>query len=115
MATGGYEFDGGTEISPLSTEQIHKVTDKALKAGYTSLVVSGVFSPVNSSQEEAAADIINKHVAVHYAGELKLRSLRKRSLLAMKLHVSACLSSTRLPSSHVTSSATAAPKTCKHF
>ncbi|KAL3151690.1 hypothetical protein ABBQ38_012674 [Trebouxia sp. C0009 RCD-2024] len=68
LLNGGYEFDGGTEISPLSTEQIHKVTDKALKAGYTSLVVSGVFSPVNSSQEEAAADIINKHVAVHYAG-----------------------------------------------
>ncbi|KAL3159203.1 hypothetical protein ABBQ32_011184 [Trebouxia sp. C0010 RCD-2024] len=68
LLDGGYEFDGGTEISPLSKEQIHKATDKALKAGYTSLVVSGVFSPVNSSQEEAAADIINKHAGVHYAG-----------------------------------------------
>ena len=70
LCAGGYEFDGGTEISPLNKEQIQRATDTALKAGYTSFVVSGVFSPVNSSQEEAAADIIQKHAAIHHAGKL---------------------------------------------
>lgn len=67
---GGFEFDGGTEISPLNKEQIQRATDKALKAGYTSLIVSGVFSPVNSSQEKAAAEIIQRHAATSHIGEL---------------------------------------------
>lgn len=67
---GGFEFDGGTEISPLNKEQIIGATDQALKAGYTSLVVSGVFSPVNSSQEEAAAEMIQKHAAMNHTGKL---------------------------------------------
>lgn len=46
---GGFEFDGGTEISPLKLEQIQCATSQALNAGITSIVVSGVFSPVNSS------------------------------------------------------------------
>ena len=66
----------------MDKEQIHKATDKALKAGYTSLVVSGVFCPVNSSQEEATADIIRKRAAAHHAGELKVRLLHNRFLLA---------------------------------
>lgn len=67
---GGFEFDGGTEITPLDKEQIQRATDQALEAGYTSVVVSGVFSPVNSSQEEAAAEIIKKHAAMNHTGEL---------------------------------------------
>ena len=67
---GGFEFDGGTEISPFNKEQIQGATDKALKAGYTSVVVSGVFCPVNNSQEEAAAEIIQKHATMTYIGEL---------------------------------------------
>ena len=67
----------------MDKEQIHKATDKALKAGYTSLVVSGVFSPVNNSQEEAAADIIVKCAAAHHAGELKVKLVQTRFLLAM--------------------------------
>lgn len=70
LCEGGFEFDGGTEISPLNKEQIMEATDKVLKAGYTSLVVSGVFSPVNSSQEQAAAVIIRKHVAMNHTGKL---------------------------------------------
>ena len=47
-----------------------EATDKALKAAYTSLVVSGVFSPVNRSQEQAAAEIIQQHVAMNHNGTL---------------------------------------------
>ena len=70
LCEGGLEFDGGTEISPLNKEQIQRATDQALKAGYTSVVVSGVFSPVNSSQEKAAAETIQKHAAMNHTGEL---------------------------------------------
>lgn len=69
LCEGGFEFDGRTEISPLNKDQIIGATDKALKAGYTSLVMSGVFSPVNSSQEQAAAEIIQKHATVNHTGK----------------------------------------------
>ena len=69
MPAGGFEFDGGTEVSPINTEQIQQATDTALKAEYSTLVVSGIFSPVNSSQEEAAADVICKHAALQHAGQ----------------------------------------------
>ena len=58
---GGFEYDGGTEISPICPEQIQRATAKALSAGITSVVVSGIFAPVNSSQEEAAAAIIQEY------------------------------------------------------
>ena len=41
-------------------EQIQHATLQALNAGVTSIVVSGVFSPVNHAQEEATAAIIKQ-------------------------------------------------------
>lgn len=61
LLDGGLEYDGGTEISPIYPKQIQRATAKALSAGITSVVVSGIFAPVNSSQEEAAAAIIKEH------------------------------------------------------
>ena len=58
---GGFEYDGGTEISPISPLQIQQATTRAVSAGIKSIVVSGIFAPVNRSQEEAAAAIIKEH------------------------------------------------------
>lgn len=55
--TGGHEFDGGTEISPLVPQEVqHAVTD-VIQRGIRSVVLSGVFSPVNPAHEIAAAAI----------------------------------------------------------
>lgn len=76
---------------------MHKATDQALKEGYTSFVVSGVFSPVNSSQEEAAADIIHKHAATYHAGEPKLGLLANVLDKPLTAH---CVLSQELSSPH---------------
>ena len=58
---GGFEYDGGTEINPISPDQIRQATADAVSAGIKAICVSGVFAPVNSSQEEAVAAIIQEH------------------------------------------------------
>lgn len=56
--TGAYDFEGGTAVSPINAQQIQEATPQDLKAGIASKVESGTFSPTNSSQEEAAATVI---------------------------------------------------------
>lgn len=60
--TGGFEFDGGNEISPLKEEEIVAATREALSEDISSIVLSGVFSPVNPSHELRAADIIKREI-----------------------------------------------------
>ena len=94
---GGYEFDGGTDISPVNTQQLQQATDQALQENYSELVVSGVFSPVNSSQEESAARIIQQHAALQHAGECYTQSscISTAYMYSMPLR---CLKSTSIHS-----------------
>ncbi len=57
MVRGGNEFDG-RDISPLDREQIREVVRHARAQGVRAIAVSGVFSPVDPAQEEAAAAVI---------------------------------------------------------
>lgn len=61
LVHGGHEFDG-REIAPLDKEEIRRVADDIRQKGLRSVAVSSVFSPVNTSMEEEAADIIRAEI-----------------------------------------------------
>ena len=63
VLTGGFEFDGGTEIGPLKPVEIQQAAEQVLQQGIKSIVLSGVFSPGNPAQEEAAEAIIKQHLS----------------------------------------------------
>ena len=48
---GGYEFDGTTEIDQVDEDEIRKEVETIKRNNVSNIVVSGVFSPVNHSQE----------------------------------------------------------------
>ena len=57
MAKGGYEVDG-REISPLDEADIARIARDIAAKGLQSIAVSSVFAPLNSAQEDRAAEII---------------------------------------------------------
>lgn len=52
MVSGGYEFDGKTEIAPVDEHEIRSVVETIKNNDVRNIVVSGVFSPVNNTQEQ---------------------------------------------------------------
>lgn len=59
MVKGGFEFDGEKEIAKVDLEEIQKVIDHIKKDNVANIVVSGVFSPVNHSQETQVTYLCN--------------------------------------------------------
>ena len=57
MAKGGYEVDG-REISPLDEAEIAGIARDIADKGLESIAISSVFAPLNSAQEDRAAEII---------------------------------------------------------
>ncbi len=57
MVHGGHEFDG-REISPLDSAEIRNIVSQMRSEGIKAVAVSGVFSPIDPSHEERAADVI---------------------------------------------------------
>jgi N-methylhydantoinase A/oxoprolinase/acetone carboxylase beta subunit len=57
MAKGGYEVDG-REISPLDEAEIAGIARDIAAKGLESIAISSVFAPLNSTQEDRAAEII---------------------------------------------------------
>jgi N-methylhydantoinase A/oxoprolinase/acetone carboxylase beta subunit len=49
--SGGYYYDGKNEISPLNEKEIVKSLNELKEYGIKHIVVSGVYSPVNNTQE----------------------------------------------------------------
>lgn len=58
LADGGYEYDGCSEIAPLNERQLRGIARRILAAGLRCVVVSGVFSPLQATQERRAAAIL---------------------------------------------------------
>ena len=52
LVDGGFEYDGKTEIAAVNEQQIEDTVKAIRKAGIQNIVISGVFSPVNSIQED---------------------------------------------------------------
>ncbi len=59
MVHGGHEFDG-REISPLDPSEIRKAVEEMQSEGIEAVAVSGVFSPIDPTHEERAAEVIRK-------------------------------------------------------
>lgn len=57
LAHGGHEFDG-REISAFDPAEIHSIAEKIKGADVKAIAISSVFSPVNSTFEEQAAEIV---------------------------------------------------------
>lgn len=56
--SGGFEYDGGTEIGPIREAEVRAAVREDLREGILSFVISGVFSPVNSSQEARVKELV---------------------------------------------------------
>jgi len=61
MVGGGHEFDG-RRIADLDEEALRRTASDMASRGVRSVAVTGVFSPVNSDDEERAADIIRQEL-----------------------------------------------------
>src|SRR4030042_219530 len=61
LVHGGHEFDG-REISPLDESELRDVAKDIKSKGIQAVAISAVFSPVNSSFEERAAEIIQNEI-----------------------------------------------------
>jgi N-methylhydantoinase A/oxoprolinase/acetone carboxylase beta subunit len=61
LVHGGHEFDG-REISPLDEKEVRDVAKDIKSKGIRAVAISAVFSPVNSSFEERAAEILQTEI-----------------------------------------------------
>ena len=61
LVKGGYDFDG-SEINELDENGVAEAARDMRKRGITSVVVSGVFTPINDSMENRMADIIRNEM-----------------------------------------------------
>ena len=59
MVHGGHEFDG-REISPVDEEEVRKAVLQMRDDGVQAVAVSGVFSPIDPTHEERAANVIRE-------------------------------------------------------
>ena len=59
LAHGGHEFDG-REISPIDPDEIRQIAGQIKVQGITAIAISSVFSPVNATFEEQAAEIVRQ-------------------------------------------------------
>jgi len=90
LVHGGHEFDG-REISPLDEKEILEVTKDIKAKRITAVAISAVFSPVNSSFEERAAEIIQNEIpeaAISLSSEIGRMGLLERENAAI---LNACL------------------------
>ena len=90
LVHGGHEFDG-REISPLDPEELKGVAADIREKGITAVAISSVFSPVNTSMEEQAAELIAAEVpgsSVTISSEIGRIGLLERENAAI---LNACL------------------------
>ena len=59
LAHGGHEFDG-REISAFNPDEIRQIAESIKAKGLKAIAISSVFSPVNASFEEKAAEIVKE-------------------------------------------------------
>lgn len=60
VGTGGYEYDGGREISAIDEGAVKAAMRSILARKISAVVVSGVFSPVNATQEQRVGALVRQ-------------------------------------------------------
>ena len=66
MISGGYMFDGEHEIRPLDKTEVEDCVQQIRDCRLSHIVVSGVFSPVNNSQEIQVLSLLSNVVLLQY-------------------------------------------------
>lgn len=61
LAHGGHEFDG-RELSTLDRDEIAGIARRIRHQGITAVAIASVFSPVSSSHEDRAAEVISEEI-----------------------------------------------------
>ncbi len=90
LVHGGHEFDG-REISALDESEIREVAKDIKSKGIRAVAISAVFSPVNSSFEDRAAEIVQNEipdVSISLSHEIGRMGLLERENAAI---LNACL------------------------
>lgn len=90
LVHGGHEFDG-REIAPLDENEIREVAKDIKSKGIRAVAISAVFSPVNGSFEERAAEIIQNElpdVSISLSHEIGRMGILERENAAI---LNACL------------------------
>jgi N-methylhydantoinase A/oxoprolinase/acetone carboxylase beta subunit len=90
LVHGGHEFDG-REISALDESEVREVAKDIKSKGIKAVAISAVFSPVNSSFEERAAEIVQNEIpdaSVSLSSEIGRMGLLERENAAI---LNACL------------------------
>jgi len=90
MARGGHEYDG-REISSIDEKELRKIANQMTDEGVRSISICGVFSPVDGSHEQIAAEIIKSEtpdVNITLSSEIGRVGLLERENAAM---LNACL------------------------
>ena len=90
MAGGGHEYDG-REISSIDEKELRKIANQMTDEGVRSISICGVFSPVDGSHEQIAAEIIKSEtpdVNITLSSEIGRVGLLERENAAM---LNACL------------------------
>ncbi len=90
LVHGGHEFDG-REISPLDESEIREVAKDIKSKGIGAVAISAVFSPVNNSFEERAAEIVQNEIpdaSISLSSEIGRMGLLERENAAI---LNACL------------------------
>jgi N-methylhydantoinase A/oxoprolinase/acetone carboxylase beta subunit len=90
LVHGGHEFDG-REISALDENEIRQVAKDIKSKGIRAVAISAVFSPVNNSFEERAAEIVRSEipdVSISLSHEIGRMGLLERENAAI---LNACL------------------------
>ncbi len=90
LVHGGHEFDG-REISPLDEKEVRGVAKDIKSKGIRAVAISAVFSPVNGSFEERAAEILQgeiRDVSISLSHEIGRMGLLERENAAI---LNACL------------------------
>ena len=93
LVDGWVEFDG-REISPIDKDQIRKAADDMANRGVEAIAISGIFSSVDPSQEQIAAQIVQEetpHIKISMSHEIGRVGVLERENATI---LNACLSTT---------------------
>lgn len=72
FCNGGYQISG-TEISPLDEAEIERIALELAKNNISNVVISGMYAPLNNSQEILASEILSATMAKHGVSKMKPR------------------------------------------
>lgn len=78
---GGYEYNGIDVITPPSDSDVVEVARRVVSTAVQSVVICGVFSPINSQQEDQFAAQLTSTLAQLAPGQTAMKPFAAEGLL----------------------------------